>query len=96
MIVLPLGDLEQPFDALQTGLLHLVDQLASPTPVCKNFIKEGHVKTRKNFRKDAHVKNIDDLGEYKSHQVEINLETRETSSDQREALESPTSRTTDL
>ena len=36
------------------------------------------------------------LGEYKSHQAETNTGKRETSSNQREALESPTSRTMDL
>ena len=95
MIALPLGDLKQSSNALQTGLLHPANQPASPTPICKNFIKKGHVKTQK-FQRRGVYQNTDGLGEYKPHQVETNLGTRETGSNPWETLESMASCTTDL
>ena len=51
VIALPLSDLKQSSDALQTGLLHLANQSASPVSIYKNFKNERHVITPKKFKK---------------------------------------------
>ena len=58
MVALPLGNLEQPFDVLWIGLLHLGNQPISPALSCKKFRKEEHVKihTKKGNTSSVNLK----------------------------------------
>ena len=83
MIALPLSNLDQSSDAIQTSLLYPTNQ---PTLTSLTYKKS----------KEGQCPNMDDLGEYKIRQAKTNLGTKETDSDQTKALGSPSSHTTDF
>ena len=51
MVTLPLYDLKEPADAVQSCLLHLVDQLASLAPAYESSRKHRHVNIKERLDK---------------------------------------------